>query len=888
MARAYPPSFFDSCRRQRAGRAATLVVSALVMDAGWLGAATAEPAREAAPLFETQVRPLLAEQCFTCHSHNAPKVQGGLTLDSREGLLRGGDSGIPAIVSGQPDKSLLMAALRNQNPDLRKSHKQRLSPDQIAVVAQWIGQGAPWPAGEQAGAARTSVSEKDRTFWSFQSVRRPALPTVKSASRVRTPVDRFMFAKLEEKRIKPSAEADKAVLIRRLYFDLIGLPPTPEEVRAFVSDKNPQAFDRLVDRLLASPHYGERWGRHWLDVAGFAESSLFIGDIVRPDFWRYRDYVIQAFNKDKPYDQFVREQLAGDELVNWRAADQFTPDMIEKLVATGFLRCTPDATDNQPITQMDKRYATQQAVMEVSMKALMGLTVQCVRCHSHKYNPIPQQDYYKLIAIFQPAYDPEKWIGGIHDPKLAVGPLRAIPLLDRQGREEHERRFVSLQEERGKLRQEEKYGVFNRWRNRYLQEHASEIEDAATRERAVALLAQDSTAPAEKDESFLNELAVRLNVTEELLRKTYPEFTKEIQRTKAQLKTVTEKGTKLPPVIWGLWDVSADPTPTRLLRRGDFESPDNEVQPGVLSVLETSHNSFHLPPAPPNDQTTGRRLALANWLTHPEHPLTARVLVNRVWQYHFGTGLVATPDDFGARGSRPTHPELLDWLAAEFVESGWSIKHLHRLILLSATWRQSSQDDPAKREVDPADKLLWKFPKRRLEAEIIRDAMLSVSGLLDGRLFGESVETKKQPDGQYAVPADHPDRCRRSVYLSTQRTQVPSFLAVFDAPAMDANWPKRSASAVAQQALALMNNPFTLECMDHFAKRVMDREGSTGERIAFAVKLAYGRAPGREELALLRDFLQHKPGASAPDAEAGAWRRLCQALLSSNEFIYVD
>jgi hypothetical protein len=717
---------------------------------------------------------------------------------------------------------------------------------------------------------------------------------------VRNPIDAFIVHKLEALGLAPGKPAERRTFARRLYFDLIGLPPSPEEIEAFVGDAAPGADARLVERLLASPHYGERWGRHWLDVAGFAESSLFIGDVFRPNFWRYRDYVIRAFNEDKPYDRFVMEQVAGDELFDWRAAQHFTPEQIDCLVATGFLRCPPDATDNQEITQMEKRYAAQQAVVEVSMKALLGLTLNCVRCHSHKYDPIPQEDYYRLVGLFQPAFDPENWVAGIWSKERPY-PLRAIPLQDRAEREDFERRHTEWSAERHRLAQELQ-SVIKRWRDRYVQEHPKRLDAGTDSEALLALARKPAAERSETEERRLSEACRRSGIDTNLLQRTFPEYENELRQAREQLGRVRDNSGSLPPLAWAAYDVSPHPSPVRLLKRGNYETPGDEIAPGVLSILDDPAHPFRV--ADPVDSggsgktlaempAHGRRLALGRWLTRPEHPLTARVMVNRIWQYHFGAGLVETPDDFGARGSRPTHPALLDWLAVEFMESGWSIKHLHRLILLSATYQQTSGETPAGTAgstavPDNGAHWLAHFPRRRLEAEPIRDALLQVSGLLDRRQFGETVPTVKGPDGEFLISREHPGRYRRSVYLSTRRTWLPTFLALFDAPAMDTNWPKRSRAAIAPQALALMNNPLMLECAERFAQRVKAEAGpSFTSRLARAFLLAYGRPPASDEIALMREQtgVTENPAAEADGTD---WRMLCHALLSSNEFLYVD
>ena len=444
--------------------------------------------------------------------------------------------------------------------------------------------------------------------------------------------------------------------------------------------------------MLESPHYGERWGRHWLDVAGWAESSLLTGDAVRPGFWRYRDYVIDSFNNDKPYDQFVLEQLAGDELVEWRTAEVLTPDMVEKLVATGFLRCAPDATDNQLITQLDKYYDTQQVNVETSMKALMGLTMTCVRCHDHKYDPIRQQEYYSLISFFQPAYDPENWVPG-NVNKFGAGPVRAVPILNRDAREQWQQHCQKVFDEQAELLYQIDYGIENRFRDRFIKNNLDQFEPDRREALEAALQPWERQRTKEQNALVFN-AAKELAITPALLKKTYPEMADRYKDMRNRMfKQRSEFNDSLPELIWGLWDVTSEPSPTKFLTRGDYTKGAHAVQPGVIEVLDghLQHTFEEVAKQVPKSspQSTGRRLTLAHWLTQPDHPLTARVMVNRIWQYHFGTGIVSTPDDFGQRGARPTHPELLDWLAVEFVENGWSIKHIHRLILNSATYKQA-------------------------------------------------------------------------------------------------------------------------------------------------------------------------------------------------------
>ena len=644
--------------------------------------------------------------------------------------------------------------------------------------------------------------EEGRKHWSFQPIRRPAVPGGEEAN----PIDALIAARLETSGLGIAPAADRRALIRRVHFDLIGLPPPPAEVESFVNDPDPAAYEHLVDRLLASPHHGERWGRHWLDVVGFAESAMFIGDPIRPGYWRYRDYVIRSLNEDKPFDRFLVEQLAGDELFDWSAAENLSPEQVDLLSATGFLRTTPDATDNQPITQMDKRHAAQQAAVEVSMRAVLGLTFQCARCHDHKFDPIRQEDYYRLLAVFGSAYDPEAWLAGIWTADRP-GPLRAIPILPRDERN---------------------------------------------------ALMQDSRAwPAVK------------------------------QDDEARRGAAKKRNALYQDAIWCLFDVTTRPSATRLLRRGNYETPGEEVAPGVPAVLEDAARPVRFD-RPPGEWTTGRRLALARWLTDPKHPLTARVIANRIWQYHFGTGLVSTPDDFGLRGAPPVNPELLDWLAADLIDGGWRLRRLHRAILLSAAYRQRTMNEKGN-EPRPALPPAYRPGPRRLEAGAIRDAMLDVAGSLDRRLLGPSIPTVRLKDGRFEVKKDHPDRNRRSIYISTRRTHVPTFLALFDEPIMDTNQPRRASSVIPQQALALLNGSFVLECAAGFARRVVEEGGATlEERLRWAYETAYGRPPSAEEADLFRDGLPPRGGGPEDPGDAAFWRIACHAILASNEFLHVD
>ncbi len=701
-------------------------------------------------------------------------------------------------------------------------------------------------------AGGEGLPEEDDRFWSFRRPVKPAVPEVRERAKVRTPVDAFILERLEAKGTTLNPEAERRVLIRRLYFDLIGLAPSPEEVEAFVSDSSPTAYEKLVDRLLASPHHGERWGRHWLDVAGYAESNGILGDAIIPDTWGYRDYVIRALNTDKPYDRFLLEQFAGDELVDWRSAETLTGAMVEALTATGFLRCTPDGTDNQNIFQLEKRWDRLHVVTEVSMKATLGLVLNCARCHDHKFDPITQEDYYKLVALFTPAYNPEDWVPS-NDFRKYKWPLRYILKAGKTERREIDEVFASLPVRVREL-QREKKELYAGYREKWLASQGSGASGDVTPEA--------------------------LEVSYPDLKEAAAHLAQKLDKEEAELKRWQERVGRIER-IWALWDTAPDPPVTRILERGDFMKPARAVEPGIPSVLDDPAAPFRIPQS--NGHSSGRRLAFARWLVRPEHPLTARVIVNRVWHYHFGRGIVGTPDDFGSQGARPTHPQLLDWLAIWFTENGWSLKKLHRLLLVSGVYRQSVALDPRKKELDPENYLFWRLEPRRLEAELIRDAMLATGGDLDLKLYGRPVPVKQAADGQYVVDAEHSGRHRRSIYILNRRTTLVSFLEVFDLPQIDTNVPDRFESTVPLQSLSLMNNPFVLSAARRLAERLArEVPRKPRHRIERAFQIAFSRSPSDREIEMSLELL----GGGGDRAED--WEMFCQGLLVANEFLYVN
>lgn len=827
------------------------------------------------PEFGKHVAPILAARCGKCHGEG--KREGSLDLRSEAALLAGGDSG-SAVAPSAPEKSELW--LRIAEGDMPPEGEPPLTAEEKQVIRRWL----VTARFEQVPVA---VSEAERDYWAFRTPVKSPLPQVREPSRVRTPVDAFVLAKLDSLGLTMNPEASREKLVRRLYFDLLGLPPSPAEIDEFVGDPSPRAYETLVDRLLASPHYGERWARHWLDVVGYADSNGRRGDETRINSWRYRDYVIRAFNADMPYDQFVTEQLAGDELVDWRHAEHFSPEIVGKLVATGMLRCAPDATDNEQVDQVDDRFLTLHDTVEITMKSLVGLSVGCAKCHNHKYDPIPQLDFYRIEACFTPAYDPQNWLPA-NKRSFRGDNLRYLPEAGKVELAQYESKTKAIDAqvaEQKKLLEK----VIGQYRGFWLEKELIKLP-AETREPLRAALAQ----PAAKRDASAKELVAKhgkaFALKDAELIKQSSELAAAVKPLQDGIAQLEKQRPASPEQIWALWDMKAAPPETHLLRRGNYLTPGRVVEPGVLTALDDPDQPFAFPPADVQRGTSGRRRALAEWLTQPRHPLLARVMVNRIWQHHFGKGLVATPDDFGRQGAEPSHLELLDWLAVSFVEQGWSVKQLHRTILLSSAYRQSAAFDPARNAQDPEGVWLsWK-PPLRLEAEAIRDAMLAVGGSLDARMYGapSAVQQDKQGDGQWIVAAQGADACRRSIYLLNKRTENVTFLNVFDSPVMELNCPERTRSTVPLQALALMNNELVVEQARALAERVVLEAGpSEPAQIELAFRLALARRPDEEELAAITAFLA-RPSAGDAEAERTALADFCQTLLGTNEFLYID
>jgi hypothetical protein len=750
-------------------------------------AAPLEP--QAARLYRERIAPILQAECYRCHSAKAEKLQAGLRLDTRAGLLAGGDSG-PAVVPGNTEESALIHAIRHEDGLAMPPKKPKLPAGTIADFETWVKAGAPIPAENAAAAETDPPVVEGRRHWAFQPVRKSVPPVVNDAAWLQTPVDAFVLAKLEERQWQPASPAGRAEWLRRVSFDLVGLPPSPEEIQAFCDDRSPVAFERVVNRLLESPQYGERWAQHWLDLVRFAETEGYEYDRHIPGAWRYRDYVIESLNRDKPFDRFLVEQIAGDEIA---PADR------ECQTASVFHRLGPVRRNagNPDIALSRNEVLTERT--DIIGTAFLGLTIGCARCHNHKLEPISQKDYYRFQAYVAATDE--------HNISLA-------PAAEQKAWEEKRRRIGKEIIER-KARREEVSG-------------------------------------AERD---------RLD--------------KEIELLDDQLHSP-------PATIPATWNDRAHRTPVRVLRRGVWEDKGEPVGPRPPSVLVDDT----LPELP--GDVADPRTRLARWLTDPAHPLTARVIVNRIWQRHFGTGLVKTLNDFGTKGDRPSHPELLDWLSATFVEGGWRLKPLHRLIVLSSAFRQSghARELALSGRTDPENRLLWRFERRRLEAEEIRDSMLAVCGRLNRRAGGPSVMIPVDSEivgllmkpAQWAVTRNPLEYDRRSVYLIAKRNLRLSLLESFDAPALQTSCARRQSSTHAPQALELLNGRLSNDLARSLARRLLDETGGIRRRLVErAYLLALGRPPTREETAISLDFLADQP-----------LEEFTLALFNLNGFLYVQ
>ncbi|MFM7052937.1 MAG: PSD1 and planctomycete cytochrome C domain-containing protein [Planctomycetota bacterium] len=851
---------------------------------------------EETKFFESKVRPLLIANCYGCHSASAGKSKGGLRLDTRESTLAGGESG-PAVVPGDIDSSLLVRAVRYHDEDYAMPPAGRLSDADIATIEQWVAMGAPDPrsAGPSAGGSSPGnspgtshrwtaedIARGRENHWAYRPVRETAAPAVRDTAWARGAIDGFVLAAMEERGLSPAADADRRTLLRRASLDLLGLPPSEAEIAAFERDPSPDAFAKAVDRMLASPQFGERWGRHWLDVARYAESSGKESNIVYPHAWRYRDYVVASFNEDKPYDRFLTEQLAGDLMPAGSDAER-----AELAIATGYLAIGTKSHNGRGRLQFQMDLADEQ--IDAVTQGMLGLTVACARCHDHKFDPIPQRDYYAVAGIFL-------------STDTRYGTFEA------QGNN-HPSTLVELPKDAGVP-----------WGPSMPQAQRSLLATAAERvrqesERAAQVLAQAREARQKGEElpSNIQQQVVRARAT---------------QGANKNLESVAAR-----------FDASGEPTErnlvtmgaverrqavnARLLDRGELDKPGAAVPRGLVQLVSTGEL--------PAIRKGSGRLELAQWIASEGNPLTARVWANRVWLHLFGKGLVPTPDNFGMSGQQPTHPELLDHLAVRLVEGGWSTKALIREIVLSRAYAMSSAFDARDAEIDPDNAYLWRMPKKRLEAEAIRDSMLRVAGLLDLTprtgspiAFTEGGMRGPQQDRIFGAIAAAPDN-HRSVYLPILRDRVPESLEVFDFAEPAFVTGQRDTTNVPTQALYLLNSAEITRIADAFARRTIDAGRTEAERVAAAFALAFGRQPSAGEMRACRDFLDDFAAAYAKDApeqpaagragsmrervrqrmqeaaarrngaapaqvapDLAAYSALCQAILLSGEFRTVD
>ncbi len=811
------------------------------------GRATAGP--EAAAFYARKVRPILEARCYRCHG--GTKVRGGLRINSRSDLLEGGDSG-PAVSLEEPAESLLLGAVNYQ--DFEMPPDGRLSDAEIEVLTQWVSAGVPWssetPRAPDGGRTMTARGdEPPESFWSFQPVVRPRPPGVANSGWAATPVDRFVLGKLEAHGMAPSGPAAKSDLLRRAYYNLIGLPPSPEAVATFVEDDTPDALARVIDRLLASPRYGERWARHWLDLVRYAESNGYERDGAKPFVWRYRDYVIRALNSDKPYDQFLVEQLAGDEL------ERPSP---ETMIATGYYRL--GLWQDEPVDPEQELYEDLDDIVTTTAQAFLGLTLNCARCHDHKLDPIPQRDYYRFLAFF---HGINRY--GVRSPEsVARFSLRS----------------VGTREERRE--QKERVDAYKR-----------ELADVTRRLEEIETMVYEDLPPNEQEDFVHEQHKIRL-VKSRVPRVLRPEQLEQyialrahhtrLQRAKPaalrQALCITEMGPRA--------------RDTYVLARGNAHARGEPVQPGFPEVLS--------PPAPgisPPSQdgaTSGRRLALARWIAGPQNPLTARVMANRIWQHHFGRGIVRSYNNFGLAGDAPSHRHLLDWLASELVRNDWKLKPLHRTLMLSSVYQMAStaREEPLAR--DPRNDLFWRYDMRRLGAEEIRDSILAVSGELNFRMFGPSIYPEIAPEvlaGQSQPGAgwgtsSPAERARRSIYIHTKRSLPVPLLAAFDAADPDATCPVRFATTQPAQSLAMINGPFLHRRAAALARSLHEDAGTaTMSQVRTVLRRVLQRGPSSGEVDRGLRMIERLTERHGLD-RAEAVQHFCLMAFNLNEFVYLD
>ena len=910
------------------------------------------PESAALEFFEKKVRPLLVAKCYECHSEK--DVNGGLRLDSKQAVAKGGDTGA-VVIPGKPDESLLIEAIRYENRDLQMPPKNRLTNEEVLILEKWVAIGAPDPRNSSpimAGPTGMSI-EEGRQFWSLKPVSNPDVPSVKETTWVNTPVDNFVLRRLEDAGLAHAPKADKRTLIRRATLDLIGLPPTVDEIKDFLADDSPDAFQKVTGRLLASPQYGARWGRHWLDVARYADSNGLDENLAFGNAWRYRDYVVNSFNSDKPFHRFVIEQLAGDLVPGANR---------ETRIATGYL-----SLGAKVLAEPDKEKLFMDTIdeqLDSTGKAFFAMTIGCARCHDHKFDPLKQADYYSLAAIFKSTRTFGDTQTGVikhwYEHKFATAEelerLKAVDAeIDRKKSAANSYKSAAVSKIRTEARSKvieyliasvglspnpsltdvavvaKQYDLhprilhhcrlhieYHRDTELYAEWHAAvssgKPEDAKTRiekhyrplfDRAAKASKEDKKGDAKNDDllklaiSELNDTTGLLAVPSKPEFALDPETLKEYYRLKEEARLVESHA---PDVSASMGVSDGDVLASLPIHiRGSHRNLGTPVPRDFPQVMRTSSTRPILP------RNQSGRLEFARWAANTQHPLTARVFVNRVWRWHFGAGLVRTTENFGKLGDRPSHPKLLDWFARQFMQSGWAIKDLHRLIMSSSVYQMDSIHPEQGRaaKLDPENRLLWKFQMQRLEAEQVRDSILASSGRLDKSLGGKTIPLRNRQFVFDHTSIDHTkyDSLRRAIYLPVVRNNLYPMFAQFDFPDPTMPTGSRSTTVVAPQALLLMNSTLVMDSADELAKSLLAFDGNNYQRVHMAYERTLGRLPSAKEaeravafIANLNNRLQAKKPSSnvvfdgpvpAPPNQPKAWSMLCQSLFATNEFIYV-
>lgn len=841
------------------------------------------------PLYEQDIRPILKAHCFECHGEGE-KLKGGLDLRLKKLIVKGGDSGT-ALVEKAPEKSLLIEKILSQE---MPPGKRKLNAQEIELLNSWISNGAK-TAGLETDIKEAGfiITDNEKKHWSFKKISSPKPPSVSGNELVKNPIDAFVLKKLESKGLKANKNAEKHILLRRIFMDLIGMPPTPEQLRDFIKDNSIDAYEKQIDMLLASKHYGERWGRHWLDVAGYADSEGFDGsDIVRTNAYHFRDYVIKSLNNNKPFDQFIMEQLAGDEMIS-APYETAPPVDLEKLIATGFLRLAPDGSSSKDV---DIKLSSNQTIadtIQIVSTSLMGITVQCAQCHNHRYDPISQSDYYRMRAIFEPALNWKEW------KTIAGREIKIQYPKDKSISEELEKKAVVLDKKKAERQREVEREEFNKSLEKVPTALHGEIKKAFETPIPKRTPEQKKLLSNYPNSNVNVGLIIQRN---QKLSSEFKSYTDEIERIRSSKPTVTSYRV--------LTEVPGKVPVTNRFERGDYDQPKETIKPGHFQIF-LGHNLEPIPEDDPSIPTTGRRLAFAKALVSENHPLTARVLVNRFWMHHFGKGIVENPGDFGKLGSPPSHPELLDWLASTFIKSGWNLKEFHKLVMTSNTYKQSSVRTEELQRIDPDNILLGRMNVRRMESESLRDSILKINSKLNEKTYGPPVPITPDDYGQIIIGTDTRDGAgrftgkkvdlkgeefRRSIYIQVRRSTPLAVFESFDFPIQSPNCEHRNFSTTSTQSLLMLNSQFIQEQSEFLANKLQDHAPSSiEEKIKLAWNLVFTCDPTDNEMKASLSFIKDQQtffskGQTDKNnkVDLQSLTIFCQAMLISNRFLYID